>query len=76
MAERWVTTSIPDSSVSNISRKADLKMTDQGGLEGKVTVTFSGLEALSLRLEIRNQDETARTKYIEDVVREFIPVGN
>jgi hypothetical protein len=41
---------------------------DQGELEGKVTVTFSGLEALSMRLELRNQDDTARTKYIEDVV--------
>jgi transglutaminase-like putative cysteine protease len=71
----WVTTSVPDSTVSNITRKADLRMTDQGGLEGKVTVTFSGLEALSMRLELRNQDETTRTKYIEDVVREFIPVG-
>jgi hypothetical protein len=71
----WVTTTVPDASVSNIVRKADLKMTDQGALEGKVTVTFSGLEALSIRLELRNQDETARTKYIEDVVREFIPVG-
>ena len=71
----WVTTSVPDSTVSNITRKADLKMTDQGGLEGKVTVTFSGLEALSMRLELRNEDETTRTKYIEDVVREFIPVG-
>jgi Domain of Unknown Function with PDB structure (DUF3857) len=70
----WVTTSVPGTSVSNIVRKADLKMTDQGALEGKVTVTFSGLEALSIRLELRNQDETARTKYIEDVVREFIPV--
>jgi Domain of Unknown Function with PDB structure (DUF3857) len=71
----WVTTSVPDSTVSNITRKADLRMTDQGGLEGKVTVTFSGLEALSMRLELRNEDETTRTKYIEDVVREFIPVG-
>src|SRR6202166_59917 len=71
----WVTTTVPDSTVSNITRKADLRMTDQGGLEGKVTVTFSGLEALSMRLELRNQDETTRTKYIEDVVREFIPVG-
>ena len=70
----WVTTIVPDSSVSNITRKADLKMTDQGSLEGKVTVTFSGLEALSIRMELRNQDETARTKYIEDLVREFIPV--
>jgi Domain of Unknown Function with PDB structure (DUF3857) len=71
----WVATTVPDSTVSNITRKADLKMTDQGGLEGKVTVTFSGLEALSMRLELRNEDETTRTKYIEDVVREFIPVG-
>jgi hypothetical protein len=71
----WVTTSLPDSTVSNITRKADLRMTDHGELEGKVTVTFSGLEALSMRLELRNQDETTRTKYIEDVVREFIPVG-
>jgi Domain of Unknown Function with PDB structure (DUF3857) len=70
----WVTTTVPDASVSNIARKADLKMTDQGTLEGKVTVTFSGLEALSIRLELRNQDEAARTKYIEDIVREFIPV--
>jgi hypothetical protein len=71
----WVTTSLPDSSVSNIVRKADLRMTDHGGLEGKVTVTFSGLEALEMRMELRNEDETTRTKYIEDVVREFIPVG-
>jgi hypothetical protein len=70
----WVTTGVPDSSVSNIARRADLKMTDQGALEGKATVTFSGLEALSIRLELRNQDETARTKYMEDLVREFIPV--
>ena len=62
----WITTTVPDSTVSNIARKADLKMTDQGGLEGKVTVTFSGLEALSMRLELRNQDDTTRTKYIED----------
>jgi hypothetical protein len=71
----WVTTTVPDASVSNIARKADLKMTDQGALEGKVTVTFSGLEALSIRLELRNEDEASRTKYIEDVVREFIPAG-
>ena len=70
----WVATDVPNSSVSNIARRADLKMTDHGSLEGKVTVTFSGLEALSMRLELRNQDETARTKYMEDLVREFIPV--
>jgi hypothetical protein len=71
----WVTTSIPDSEVSNIKRKADLKLTDQGGLEGKLTVTFSGLEALAMRLNEREEDATARKTFMEDVVRESIPVG-
>jgi transglutaminase-like putative cysteine protease len=71
----WITTSIPDGTVSNIQRKADLKLTDQGSLEGKLTVTFSGLEALSVRLTQRNSDAAERKKFLEDEVREFIPVG-
>jgi hypothetical protein len=69
----WITTSLPDSTVSNIQRKADLRLTDQGSLEGKLAVTFSGLEALSVRLSQRNSDAAARKKFLEDEVREFIP---
>ena len=43
----WGTTTMPESAESRIARKADLKMTDDGTLSGKVEVTFSGLEALS-----------------------------
>ena len=71
----WITTSIPDGTVSNIQRKANLKLTDQGSLEGKLTVTFSGLEALSVRISERNSDAAERKKFLEDQVREFIPVG-
>jgi hypothetical protein len=71
----WVTTTVPDSSVSHIERKADLRLTDQGSLEGKLTVTFAGLEALSMRHEMHNEDEAARKTYMENQVREFIPVG-
>ncbi|MDP9338757.1 MAG: DUF3857 and transglutaminase domain-containing protein [Acidobacteriota bacterium] len=71
----WITTMVPDSSVSNIQRKANLKLTDQGSLEGKLTITFAGLEALSVRLTERNEDAAARKKFLEDTVREFIPVG-
>jgi Domain of Unknown Function with PDB structure (DUF3857) len=71
----WINTDVPDSSVSFIERKASLKLTDQGSLEGKVTFTFSGLEALLMRLEMLKQDDTTRTKFIEDQVRESIPVG-
>jgi hypothetical protein len=70
-----VTTTVPDSTVSHIERKADLRLTDQGSLEGKLTVTFSGLEALSMRHEMHNEDEAARKTYMENQVRESIPVG-
>jgi len=71
----WVTTTLPASSVSQIERKADLKLTDTGSLEGRLTFTFSGLEALWRRIEERNEDEANRKKFLEEQVREYIPVG-
>jgi hypothetical protein len=71
----WVDTSMPQSSQSKIERKADLKLNEDGSLSGSVTITFSGLEALSRRNDWRDEDETARKKFLEDQVREYIPVG-
>src|ERR1700730_727854 len=56
----WVKTTLPTSSDSRVERKADLKLTDQGSLEGKLTFTFSGLEALWRRIEERNEDQASR----------------
>ena len=72
----WVDTSLPQSAESKIERKADVKMNEEdGSLSGKLSVTFSGLEALWRRNEMLNQDATERKKFLEDQVREFIPVG-
>ena len=71
----WVTTTIPESSASQITRKADLKMTLEGSLEGKLVVTYSGLEASWRRLEERHEDETHRKKFLEDDVKSTIPAG-
>jgi hypothetical protein len=71
----WVITELPTSSESRIERKADLKLDDTGSLEGKLTITFTGLEALWRRQEERNVDETDRKKFLEDQVKEYIPVG-
>jgi hypothetical protein len=71
----WVTTPLPESSSSQIIRKADLKLTDDGSLQGKLTVTFSGLEALWRRVEERNEDDGSRKKFLEDQIKECIPVG-
>ena len=71
----WLTTSLPESSASQILRKADLTLTSDGSLEGKLTVTFTGLEALWRRVQECNEDEAHRKKLLEDYVKEIIPVG-
>jgi len=71
----WITTSLPESSDSQITRKADLKMTQEGSLEGKLSLTYTGLEAMYRRLEQRNEDEAQRKKSLEDEVRYMIPAA-
>jgi hypothetical protein len=69
----WVRTSLPDSSVSHIERTAKLTLAESGDVEGKLTVKFTGLEALRLRLEEHLEDDAHRKKALEDVAQEFIP---
>ena len=72
----WVQTTLPESSVSRIERHANLKLSaEDGGLQGKLTVTYTGLEALRRRVEERNQDATERKTFLEDEVKEFVPVA-
>jgi hypothetical protein len=72
----WVTTTLPRSSESRIVRTARLKLSNTGDLEGKLTVTFTGLEALRRRVEERNVDEVERKQFLEGQVKEFIPAGS
>jgi len=71
----WVTTPNAESSASQIIRKADLSLTTEGSLEGKLAVTFTGLEAVWRRVEERHEDEAHRKKFLEDYVKETVPVG-
>jgi len=71
----WIQTDLPDSKVSQIERIAELRLTEEGSLEGKVTLKFSGLEALYRRLEERNEDEAARNKFLEEQLKEYIPAA-
>ena len=71
----WLQTALPASTESGIQRKGELKLSDTGELEGKVTITFTGLEASERRVEERLADETARKKYLEDEVKGSVPVG-
>lgn len=68
----WVQSPIPPSGASRIIRKADLALTENGDLEGKLTVTFTGLEAMKRRREKIHDDDTARKKYLEETVKSWI----
>jgi hypothetical protein len=71
----WVTTPLPPSSESRIVRKANFRMLPSGTLEGKVSVIYTGLEALRRRLEERNEDETDRKQFLENEIKYDIPTG-
>ncbi|HEY6301951.1 MAG TPA: DUF3857 domain-containing protein [Terriglobales bacterium] len=71
----WIQTTLPLASESRIERTGKLKLSDTGALEGNLTVTYIGLEAMYQRVEERNADEVARKKFLEDQLRGQIEVG-
>jgi hypothetical protein len=71
----WIQSTLPQSSESCTDRKAELKLSDTGDLEGKVTVTFTGLEGMYRRLEQIHSDDAEKKKYLEEQVKEYIPAA-
>jgi hypothetical protein len=72
---KWVQTFLPDSASAKTERNADLTLSEDGTLEGKLTVTFGGLEALEMRTEEREQDDTSRKTSLENLVKEAVPAA-
>jgi len=66
----WVPSLDPTSDQARAERRANLTLSDTGDLEGKLTVTYTGVEAAQMRREERNADATERKKYLEDAVKE------
>jgi hypothetical protein len=71
----WVTTTLPESGASRVERKADFKVSDNGSLDGKLTLTYTGLEALWRRIEERDEDDADRRKFLEDEVKGDVPAS-
>jgi len=71
----WIQTTLPHASQSRIERAGKLKLSDTGDLEGKLTVTYTGLEAMHYRLEERHADEVARRKFLEERATSQIGMG-
>ncbi len=70
----WIPTPIPTPSDSRVERRATLTF-DRGTLRGHATVTYTGLEAQWRRSAQSDEDATARTKFLEDWLRWYVPSG-
>lgn len=71
----WVQAPLAESSATKIERKATLKLDNEGTLEGKLLVSYSGSEAQTLRMDEKDEDDTTRKRVLEDMVKEMVPVG-
>ncbi len=71
----FVNTPSPVSLQAVIERKGTLRLDENGTLEGKVQVTFHGLEALTRRLSAMENDDTGRRKELEDEIKGWLPAG-
>jgi len=72
----WIVTTLPLPSESRVEKVAKLTLSDTGDLEGQLTITYTGLEAGTRRVEQRHADEVARKKYLEDrAVSELAAAG-
>jgi hypothetical protein len=58
-----------------VQRTAILTLADTGDLEGKLTISFTGLEAMRRRVEERNEDDADRKRFLEDEAREYVPAA-
>ncbi len=73
----WVDTPLTASSDSQVHREANLRLSaEDGSLEGKVTVTYSGINAQEWRFDQRNQDNDARKRTLEEAMKNSIPAAS
>jgi hypothetical protein len=67
------TAGAPDDAITR--RVAKLVKGDDGFVEGKLTVTYVGQEAMSRRIDADENDETERTKTLVDEVKSWMDAG-
>jgi len=71
----WVMTPLPPASASQLERKASLRLMPDSSIEGTVTYTFTGLDALTHRFEERNEDAAERQQRLEGDLKDELTGG-
>jgi hypothetical protein len=72
----WIKTEVPAPSQSQLLRTARLKISEAGDLEGTLTVTYTGLQAMGLRREMLDADDIERKTFLEDEAKRYVPVAS
>jgi len=72
----WIRTVLPESSSSRVIRKADFTLAETGDVEGKLTITYTGIEGMQRRREELHEDEAERKKFLEDEAKGYIPAAS
>jgi len=72
----WFDTPLPQSTDSVAKRVAYFKLSGDGSLGGKLTLTLTGLEAVYRRDEYHNQDDAARKTYLEELIKDSVPAAS
>lgn len=72
---QFVTTTNSEANDAVTRRVAKLVMSDDGLVEGKLTVTYVGQEALYRRLDADENDDAERKKSLIDEVKGWVPAG-
>ncbi len=71
-----INTPNPTSSDATLVRHADLQVTADGSISGVLQVDFTGQRGALLREEKRKEDDTGRSKDLEDEIRTWLPAGS
>ena len=71
----WVQTIVPAASECQTLREANLRLSGDGSLEGDVKVTYTGMQALQIRLWERFNDDTQHKENLEEALKQVIPVA-
>lgn len=69
------TTPLPESKDAVTRRAGSFQLNSEGNLDGKLSITYEGQEALQRRLKAIDQDEAERRKDLEDEVQHLLPQG-
>ena len=71
----WVTTPTPPAAQSRSEHKGTLQLSANGTLKGHITVTYTGLEAVTRRIAEHHEDAAGRKRDLEDELKADIPAG-